>query len=396
MEPQPCISIHKSPEAPIRLIAPPSGKALTKLVNKHLVHRRKDLLHQVPQYAAYPGFSLDDFELECSCPRFASGEGKAILHETVRGYDIFLISDVGNYGCRFKIYGTECPMSPDDHFQDIKRLLAVIGDRAHRVTVILPYLYEGRQHQRKLRESLDCALALRELENLGVSTVVTFDAHDTRVQNAIPLLSFENLHTTYQIIKALLNTEKDLLIDKDHMIVVSPDEGAVERCLYYAASLGVEMSLFYKRRDASRVVNGKNPIIDHELLGGSEVEGKDVLIVDDMLASGDSILKVATKLKARRCGRIFVAVAFAIFSEGLAKFQQAHADGVIHRIYATNLTYRRPELLACPWFVDVDLSKFLAYFVDCLNRSESISALLDNSMKISGLLRRYRARNHKS
>lgn len=393
MEQQPCIgnTLLKTPVAPIGLIAPPSGKELTRLINAHLVQRRQELLQQVPEYTAYPGFSRENFELACSCPRFASGEGKAIMDETVRGYDLFIIADVGNYGCRFKIYGTEVPMSPDDHFQDIKRVIAVVGDRAHRITVIMPYLYEGRQHQRKLRESLDCAFALRELEMLGVSNIVTFDAHDTRVQNAIPLMGFENLHTTYQIIKALLNTETDLIVDKHHLLVVSPDEGAVERCLYYANSLEVDMTLFYKRRDTSQIVNGKNPIIDHELLGGSEVEGKDIIIVDDMLASGESILKVAYKLKARNCGRIFVAVAFALFSEGLERYQQAYDEGLIQRVYATNVTYRRPELLAVPWFVDVDLSKFLAHFVDCLNRSESISALLDNSVKITCLLERFRA-----
>jgi ribose-phosphate pyrophosphokinase len=242
-----------------------------------------------------------------------------------------------------------------------------------------------------LRESLDCALSLRELENLGVSNVVTFDAHDTRVQNAIPLTAFENLHATYQIIRAILQTEEDLIVDRDHMLVVSPDEGAVERCLFYANNLGLDLSLFYKRRDTTRVVDGKNPIVAHELLGGSEIEGKDVLIVDDIMSSGESMLQVAEKLKARNCGRIFVAVAFALFSEGLDKFHCAYEEGLIQRVYATNLTYRTPELLASPWFVDVDLSKFLAYFVDCLNRSESISALLDNTQKIAALLQKYRS-----
>lgn len=382
--------LHNSPVAPIGIIAPPGGKELATLINSHLIQRRRDLIEQVSEYASYPGFSRSDFVLDSSCPRFASGEGKAILHESIRGYDIFIISDVGNYSCAFKIYGIECPMSPDDHFQDIKRIVSTVGHRARRITVIMPYLYEGRQHQRKLRESLDCALALRELENLGVSNVVTFDAHDTRVQNAIPLMSFDNLHTTYQIIRALLSNEPELVADREHMIVVSPDEGAVERCLYYANSLGLDMTLFYKRRDTSRIVNGKNPILDHELLGGSEVEGKDVLIVDDMLASGDSILKVARKLKARNCGRIFVAVAFALFSEGLEKYHQAHAEELIHRVYATNLTYRNPELLNAPWFVEVDLSKFLAYFIDCLNRNESISALLDNTVKITEILEQFK------
>ncbi len=383
--------LQKTPVAPIGLIAPPSGKAMTALINRHLVIQRRFMLEQIPTYAHSPGFSRDTFEIAASCPRFASGEGKAILGESIRGYDLFVVADVGNYGSTFQIYGQECPMSPDDHFQDIKRLVAAIGDLARRITVIMPYLYEGRQHQRKVRESLDCALALRELENLGVSNVVTFDAHDTRVQNAIPLTAFENLHATYQIIRAILQTEEHLIVDREHMVVVSPDSGAVERCLYYANNLGLDLSLFYKRRDTTRVVNGKNPIVAHELLGGSDIAGKDVLIVDDVMSSGESMLQVAQKLKDRNCGRIFVAVAFALFSEGLDTYHRAYEDGIIQRVYATNLTYRTPELLAAPWFVDVDLSNFLAYFVDCLNRSESISALLDNTSKITALLQKYRS-----
>lgn len=387
----PIYGLHKTPIAPIGLIATPGGKAMSALINNHLVTQRRYLVEQIPCYADSPGFSRESFEIDSACPRFASGEGKAILHESIRGYDLFVFADVGNYGCTFTIYGHACPMSPDDHFQDIKRVVSVIGDLGRRITVIMPYLYEGRQHQRKVRESLDCALALRELENLGVSNIVTFDAHDTRVQNAIPLTAFENLHATYQIIRAILETEENLIVDREHMIVVSPDSGAVERCLYYANNLDLDMSLFYKRRDTSRVVDGKNPIVAHELLGGNEIVGKDVLIVDDMMASGESMLQVAEKLKDRGCGRIFVAVAFALFSEGLDTYHRAYEEGMIQRVYATNLTYRKPELLTAPWFVDVDLSKFLAYFVDCLNRSESISALLDNTEKISALLRDYRA-----
>lgn len=382
--------VQKRPVAPIGLVAPPGGKTMTAQVNTHLVTQRRYMLEHIPKYAGYPGFSRDTFEIDCACPRFATGEGKAILHESVRGYDLFLLADVGNYGSTYTIYGQECPMSPDEHFQDIKRLLAAIGDLSRRVTVIMPYLYEGRQHQRKVRESLDCALALRELENLGVSNVVTFDAHDTRVQNAIPLTAFENLHATYQIIREILQTEKNLIVDREHMVVVSPDSGAVERCLYYANSLGLDLSLFYKRRDTTRLVAGKNPIVAHELLGGSDIAGKDILIVDDMMASGESMLQVAHKLKERGCGRILVAVAFALFSEGLDKYHRAYEDGIIQRVYATNLTYRTPELLASPWFVDVDLSHFVAYFIDRLNRSESISALLDNNAKITALLQKYR------
>jgi ribose-phosphate pyrophosphokinase len=383
--------LQKSPMAPIALVAPPGGQDLLKLANKYLVKRRRELLQEIPEYGAYPGFSRENFELECSCPRFASGEGKALLHQSVRGYDVFLITDVGNYGCTFKLYGMERPMSPDEHFQDIKRVMSVVGDRARRITVIMPYLYEGRQDRRRLRESLDCALALQELQQLGVNNIVTFDAHDTRVQNSIPLTGFDNLHTTYQIIKALIRNEPDLVIDRDHMMVASPDEGAVERCLYYVNHLGIDLSLFYKRRDTDRIVDGKNPIIDHEPINCDDLAGRDILLVDDMLASGESILKVAQKLKDRNCGRIFVAVAFALFTEGLDKFHRAAEEGLLRRVYATNLTYRTPELLAAPWFIDVDVSKFLAYFIDCLNRDESISALLDNSAKIEELLKRVKA-----
>lgn len=382
---------QKSPVAPIGLVAPPGGKDLLKLVNRKLVERRRELLKDVPAYASYPGFSRANFEIACSCPRFASGEGKALLHESIRGYDIFLISDVGNYGCTFKLYGIDRPMSPDDHFQDIKRIITVIGDRARRITVIMPYLYEGRQHRRRSRESLDCALALEELENIGVHNIVTFDAHDTRVQNAIPLLGFDNLHTSYQIIRVLLLNEENLIVDRNHMMVVSPDEGAMERCLYYANNLGLDIGLFYKRRDTTRIVNGKNPIIDHEPINCGDLDGKDILLVDDMLASGESVLKVTSKLKDRNCRRIFVIVAFAQFTEGLDKYHKAYEEDVITRVYATNLTYRSPELLASPWFINVDGSEFLAYFIDCLNRDESISALLDNSAKIEKLLERFRA-----
>ncbi len=285
--------VQKRPVAPIGLIAPPGGKTMTAQINTHLVTQRRYMLEHMPRYAGYPGFSRATYEIDCACPRFATGEGKAILHESTRGYDLFLLADVGNYGSTCTIYGQKCPMSPDEHFQDIKRLLAAIGDLSRRVTVIMPYLYEGRQQHRKVRESLDCALALRELENLGVSNVVSFDAHDTRVQNAIPLTAFENLHTTYQIIREILHTEKNLIVDREHMVVVSPDSGAVERCLYYANSLDLDLSLFYKRRDTTRVVNGKNPIVAHELLGGSDIAGKDILIVDDIMASGESMLQVA-------------------------------------------------------------------------------------------------------
>lgn len=383
--------VLQNPVAPIALIAPPSGKELMRMIDGHLAQRRGLLSKESPHYGIYPGFSRKSFEIESTCPRFANGEGKAVLNASIRGYDVFVIADVGNYGCKFKIYGNECCMSPDDHFQDIKRMCSVVNDKARRLTVITPYLYEGRQHQRKLRESLDCALALHELENLGVNNLVTFDAHDTRVQNAFTRASFENLHATYQIIKALLEHEDNLIIDREHMLVVSPDEGAIDRCLYYAYNLGLDLDFFYKRRDTTRVIDGKNPIIKHEIVAGHSIKGKDILIVDDMIGSGESVLHVATELKNRECGRVFIAVAFALFTEGLQKYHEAYDRNIINRVYASNLSYRPPELKDADWFVDVDVTEFIAYLIDCMNRNQSISALLDNSKKISDLLQAYRA-----
>ncbi len=376
------------PVAPIALVAPPGGEKLAKLINKHLVTRRRRL-KRVPQYASYPGFSRDSFIIPCSCPRFANGEGKATLHESIRRYDVFIITDIGNHGCTFKMHGFNCPMSPDDHFQDIKRIVAAIGGRARRINVIMPMLYQSRQHKRQGRESLDCAVALRELEYLGLENLVTFDAHNSHVQNAIPLRGFENLHASYQIIKALLKTEKGLVVDKAHMIIVSPDEGAVDRCLYYANSLSLDMGMFYKRRDTTRIVNGKNPIIKHEFLG-ADVKGKDILIIDDLLASGQSILKVASELKRRNANQIYVAATFALLDdEGIKKYNIAHKKGIITRLYSTNLTYSDKKLKKAPWFVEVDVSEFIAYFIDCLNRNESISALLDTSSKIAKFLKKH-------
>lgn len=375
------------PLAPIGIIAAPGGKNLARLINKHLVHRRQVLAHKC-DCTAYPEFIRETYIVPCDCPRFANGEGKAILHETVRKYDLYIITDIGNCGVTFKMRGRICPMTPDDHFQDIKHIVSAIGGRARRINIIMPLLYESRQHKRYGRESLDCAVALRELEYLSVETVVTFDAHNSHVMNAIPLRGFENLHASYQIIRALLQTEKNLKIDSDHMLVVSPDEGAVDRCLYYANSLGIDLGMFYKRRDTTRIVKGKNPIIAHEFLG-ADVEGKDILIIDDLLASGQSILKVAKELKKRKANRIFVCVTFALLDKkGVRLYTEAYRKKIINRLYSTNLTFAEPELKRARWFVEVDVSEFIAYFIDCLNRNESISTLLDTSSKIAEFLKK--------
>jgi ribose-phosphate pyrophosphokinase len=381
------LSKYHLPVAPLGIIAPPGSRQLGELVNSHLVTQRRDALETIPMFSEVPGLMRDSFLVPCDCPRFANGEGKGIIYETVRGSDIYLLSDVGNYSHTFKLFGKDCPMTPDEHFQDIKRLIAAIGGRARRITVITPLLYEGRQHRRQSRESLDCAVALQELEHLGVDNIITFDAHDPRVQNAIPLTGFNNLYPTYQIIRALIETEQGLEINRSKMAVVSPDEGAMGRSVYYASILGVDANMFYKRRDFTQIVNGKNPIVQHEFLG-ENVAGKDMLIVDDLLASGESVLDIARELKRRKAKRIFVAVTFAMFTEGLADYNAAFKDGIINRLYATNLTHNPPELLAAPWFHLVDMSEFIAYLIDLLNHDQSISALFDASRKIGDFLKK--------
>jgi len=370
------MNTNKKPLIPVALIAPPGGRELAQLVDRELVKRR------------YGNQKNRSFIKPCECPRFANGEAKAVLYESIRGCDVYIIADIGNYNCRFTVQGIESPMSPDDHFQDIKRVVAAIGGRANRINVIMPLLYQGRQHKRTARESLDCALALQELQNLGVKNLITFDAHNSHVQNAIPLMGFENLHASYQIVRLLLENEKDIIVDKKKLMVVSPDEGAVDRCLYYANSLGVELGLFYKRRNTTRVVDGKNPIIKHEFLGAS-VENKDVLIIDDMLASGQSMLLSANELKKSGARNIYVIITFALLTDdGIKRFDKAYKGHLIKRAYATNLTYRSPKLKNAPWFKQVDVSEFIAYFIDQFNRDESISTLLDTSKKIFRFLKR--------
>lgn len=331
------------------------------------------------------GGGRQGFLIPASCPRFGSGEAKGLIKHTIRGYDLFIISDVFNYGVTYRMYDMTVPMSPDEHFQDLKRIIAACGGKAKRINVIMPMLYEGRQHKRSSRESLDCALALQELVHMGVENIITFDAHDARIQNAIPLNGFEDVKPAYQMLKALVRHVPDIRINRDNLMIVSPDEGGMSRCIYYSSVLGVDLGMFYKRRNYSVIVNGRNPIEAHEYLGSS-VEGKDVIIVDDMISSGDSILDIASQLQERRARRVFVFSTFGLFCEGLANFDEAYAKGMITKVFTTNLVYRTPELLKRPWYQEVDMSKYIAYIIDTLNRDTSISNLLNPVERITALI----------
>lgn len=343
---------------------------------------------QDQEYYTNPGMDRDSFLIKAYCPRFGTGEGKGVLKESVRGLDIYIISDVTAYDITYRMYDLEVPMSPDDHFQDLKRIIAAIGGKGKRVNVIMPFLYESRQHRRTTRESLDCALALQELESMGVANIITFDAHDPRVLNAIPLGGFENVMPTYQMLKALFREVKDLHISKNNMLIVSPDEGAVPRNIYYSSVLSLEMGMFYKRRDYTTIVNGRNPIIAHEYIGTS-VEGKDIIVADDILSSGESILELARELKKRKANRIFALVTFAFFTDGIEAYNEAYEQGLISRVVATNLNYRRKELRQAKWFVEADMSKYLAYLIATLNHDRSLNALLNPFNRIKALLERY-------
>ncbi len=331
------------------------------------------------------GYLRDSYLIGTECPRFGTGEAKALITETIRGYDLYIIADVFNHGVTYRMYGQDVPMSPDDHFQDLKRIIGAAAGKARRITVIMTMLYEGRQHRRSARESLDCAVALQELVNMGVENLITFDAHDPRVQNAIPLAGFENVQPTYQFIKALVRDIPDIEFDPAHMMIISPDEGAMSRSIYYSSVLNLDLGMFYKRRDYSRVENGKNPIVAHMFLGDN-VEGKDVIIVEDMIASGDSMLDVIAQLKSRKARRIFVCPTFGLFCEGLERFDEAYANGMFDGLFTTNLIYRTPELLSRPWYHVVDMSKYIAYIINILNHDTSISHILNPSQRIAQLL----------
>ncbi len=320
-----------------------------------------------------------------TCPRFGTGEAKCVINETVRGHDVYIICDMFNYGVTYKMYGTENRMSPDDHYQDLKRIIAAISGKARRITVIMPMLYEGRQHRRTSRESLDCALALQELVNMGVNDILTFDAHDARVQNAIPISSFDDVQTTYQMIKALTRAVPDIKFDKDSTVVISPDEGGMHRCMYYSSVLGLDLGMFYKRRNYSVVIDGKNPIEAHEYLG-RDVRGKDVMIVDDMISSGESVLDIGKKLKEQGAKRIFIFTAFGLFVSGLSKFDEAFKNGEIDKVFTTNLVYRTPELKEREWYCEVDMTKYISLLIDTLNHDDSISSLLVPVTRIKKLM----------
>ncbi len=377
------------PFGPLGLIAMPGCEELGQKVNSWLMkwYEQQDALEDTPLFSLM-GYNRQDFLIEAHCPRFGTGEGKGMIKSSVRGYDIYILCDIGAYNVEYKMYGRSVPMSPDDHYQDLKRIIAAIGGRAKRISVIMPMLYEGRQHRRTSRESLDCALALQELQHMGVSNIITFDAHDPRVQNAIPLIGFDSVKPSYQILKALFRKECDLQIDREHMMIVSPDEGAIDRNIFYSSVLGIDMGLFYKRRDYTTIVNGRNPIIAHEYLG-DDVEGKDVFVSDDILSSGESVLDLAHELKKRKANRIFAAATFALFTNGLDAFQKAYEEGTISRIISTNLTYRMPELKDKPWFIEADMSKYIAYIVASLNHDRSLSGLLNPYDRIKALIGRY-------
>ena len=372
------------PVAPLGVIAMNGCEEMGRRVNEYLMNWQVDATSDQKLHSFY-GSDKNGFLLEAHCPRFGTGEGKGMIKDTVRGYDLFIICDVGAYQCTYKLYGREVPMTPDEHYADLKRIIAAVSGKAYRINVIMPMLYEGRQHRRTSRESMDCAVMLQELVAMGVSNIITFDAHDPRVQNAIPLSGFESIMPTYQMLKAMCHTYDDLRIDKHHMMVISPDEGALNRNIYYSSAMGVDMGMFYKRRDYTRVVNGRNPIVAHEYLGES-VEGKTVFIADDIIASGESMLEVAGNLKERGAGRIIANATFPLFTSGLEKFDKAVAEGKLTYVVGTNLTYRMPELLTRDWYVDVDVSKYAAYFVVALNHDMSVSSIIDPLKKIENLL----------
>ncbi len=389
----PTLSI--TPYGPLGLIPLSGTEDMGRAVDRWLLkwHELQDL--QDREYYTTPGQDRSDFIIAASTPRFGTGEGKGVIRESVRGYDIYILVDVCAYNVTYRMYDFDVPMSPDDHFQDLKRIIAAIAGKAKRVNVIMPMLYESRQHRRNARESLDCAMALQELERMGVSNILTFDAHDPRVMNAIPLCGFENVQPTYQMLKALLGNVKDIRLDTDSLMVVSPDEGAVQRNIYYSSVMALELGMFYKRRDFTRVVSGRNPIVAHEYLGAS-VEGKDIIVADDILSSGESLLDLARELKKHKAKRIFCLVTFAFFTNGIQDFEEAYQQGVICRVVATNLTYRHPSLKAAKWFVEADMSKYISYLVATLNHDRSLSALLDPYNRIQALMERYRAQQAES
>ena len=376
---------HVLPVGKLKIAALEGCRDLGAAVDRQLVKSRKENENLQSEVLNMPGYIADSYLLDCSCPRFGSGEGKGHINDSVRGADLYILVDVCNHSLTYSLCGYTNYMSPDNHYQDLKRIISAATGKAKRISVVMPFLYEGRQHKRTKRESLDCSLALQELIDMGVSNIITFDAHDPRVQNAIPLHGFDTFMPTYQFLKVLTSTVPDFHIDNDHLMIISPDEGAMSRAVYFSNILGVDMGMFYKRRDYSRIVNGKNPIVAHEFLGDS-VEGKDVIIVDDMISSGESMLDVAKQMKERNARRVFVCTTFGLFTDGFKKFDEYYEKGYITSVVTTNLTYRSPELLTKPYYVEADMSKFLAAIIDSLNHDISISYVQDPTEKINKLI----------
>ena len=382
-------NLENIPVGALGLIALDGCTEMGAKVNDYLVKWRKEETRFQKDNLVFNGYEKPNYLINAKVPRFGSGEAKGIINESVRGKDLYLMVDVCNYSLTYTVNGHINHMSPDDHYQDLKRIIAAVGGKARRITVIMPFLYESRQHKRSSRESLDCALALQELVSMGVDNIITFDAHDPRVQNAIPLHGFETVQPAYQFIKGLLRNVKDLQLDSNHMMVISPDEGGMGRAIYVANVLGLDMGMFYKRRDYTRIVNGRNPIVAHEFLGTS-VEGKDMIIIDDMISSGESMLEVAAALKERKANKIFVFSTFGLFTNGLDKFDKAYENGIIDKVLTTNLIYQTPELLQREWYINCDMSKYIAYIIDTLNHDSSISDLLNPNERIQNIVAKYK------
>ncbi len=380
------------PAGKLGIVALKSSERLGQSVNDYLVKWRKEREHLNTDHLIFSGYTRDSYLLKSCCPRFASGEAKGTLSDSVRGTDLYILADVTNTGVEYNLGGRMVPMTPDEHYADIKRIIAASAGKAHRINVIMPFLYESRQHKRNSRESLDCALALQELISMGVSNIITFDAHDPRVHNAIPTAGFENLMPTYQFIKCLLKTTPDLELDNEHMMVISPDEGAMHRAIYFANHFGVDVGMFYKRRDYSKIVNGKNPIVAHEFLGDS-VKGKDVIIIDDMIASGESMLDVCRQLKERKANRVFCMATFGLFTAGLEVFDKAYEEGIFDKVFSTNVCYQKPELMDREWYNSADMSKYIAIIIDHLNHDSSISDLLDPTIRIQSRINEYKEKH---
>ncbi len=380
------------PVAPLKLIALPSAEQMGRRINDYLVEFRRSINNEkVKNDPAFHGYIESNYLTLADCPRFGTGEAKGAFHESIRGKDLFLLVDVCNHSITYEMNGYTNHMSPDDHYQDLKRIIAAVGGKAHRINVIMPFLYEGRQHKRNGRESLDCAYALKELQNMGVSNFVTFDAHDPRVQNATPLSGFDNFQPPYQFLRALLDAEEDLVVDKEHLLVISPDEGALDRAIYFATVLGVDTGMFYKRRDYSTIENGKNPIVAHEFLGDN-IDGKDIIIIDDMISSGGSMLDTARQLKRMNARRVYICCTFGLFTDGLKSFDHAYEQGYFDKVITTNLTYLPPEIHNRPYFVEADMSKFLASIIDFMNHDVSLTNATATTEKIRHIVEVYNSR----